>query len=148
MLVSNDKPVPPSLAAAQRLIVADMLPPEDPDERLMEAIKSPGKERDLLASACLQWLIDGCLDFIKNGLGPVPLCSHSPGMLDRWWVEVIASKAVIPNSGWSSLDMVRTTLMTNEESSNREHSAFLKTVVPFKRNRPVNPGRQRSAVDR
>ena len=62
VLVSNDKPVPPSLAASQRLIVAGMFPPEDPDERLMEAIKSPGKERDLLASACLQWLIDGSRD--------------------------------------------------------------------------------------
>ena len=133
VLVSNDKPVPPDRAAAERLIVAGMLPPDDPDERLMEAAKSPGKDRDLLASACLQWLIEGCADFIANGLGPVPLCSHAPAGLERWWAEVVANGTIIPGSGLSSVHEIRATLMPNEESSNRELSAFLKTVVPFKR---------------
>jgi putative DNA primase/helicase len=133
VLVSNDKPVPPDRAAAERLIVAGMLPPDDPDERLMEAAKSPGKDRDLLASACLQWLIEGCADFVANGLGPVPLCSHAPAGLERWWAEVVTNGTIIPNSGWSSVDAIRATLMTNEAPRDNELSAFLKTVVPFRR---------------
>ena len=134
VLVSNDRPTPPDRASAERLIVAELHPPQDPDERLMEAIKSPGKERELLASACLQWLIDGCAEYQQHGLGPVALCAHAPVGLERWWAEAVQDGRIIPKVGRSSLDEVRAVLGALEPMPhNRDLAAFLKTVVEFKR---------------
>lgn len=71
VLVSNHPPCPPDHASAERLIVARLAPPVDPDERIMAILKDGGPERDALAGACLSWLLKGCADYLQHGLGPM-----------------------------------------------------------------------------
>jgi hypothetical protein len=143
LLVSNDTPTPPDRACAERLIVAGLQPPADPDERIMEALKTPGPERDNLAGACLSWLLAGCADFQANGLGPVPLYGHTPTGLAAWWQEAIAAGRIVPGQGWATLADIREDLAAYDAGMqhlhDREVASFLRTVVTFKR---FNDGRR------
>ena len=142
ILISNDRPSPPDKASAERIILAEMRPPNDHDEALMATLKTPGPARDEIAAACLSWLIRGCADFLTHGLGPVPLMAFSPAGLDRWWADGVAVGRLVPEgSRWSSLGEIRDDLTAaglNESLSDQELASFLKTVVDFKR---TNTGR-------
>jgi phage/plasmid-associated DNA primase len=143
MLVSNDAPTPPDRACAERLIVAGLQPPADPDERIMEALKTPGPERDNLAGACLSWLLAGCADFQANGLGPVPIYGHTPTGLAAWWQDAVDASRIVPGEGWATLAAIRDDLAAYDAGMlhlhDREVAAFLRTVVAFKR---FNDGRR------
>ncbi len=134
VLISNGTPTPPDRASAERLIVVGLQPPQDPDERLMEAIKTPGKGRDSIAAACLQWLMDGCAEYQEHGLGPVPLHAHAPAGLERWWSDMVALGRIVPGKGWATLHAVRSLLRDiDPKPHDRELAAFLRTMVQAKR---------------
>ena len=139
LLVSNDPPVPPGVAEAERMILARLRPPDDADEGLVAALKTPGPERDAIAAACLAWLIRGCADFLAadRNLGPVPMIAFQPVGLERWWTEGVASGRLHPGgTPRTSLDAVRQDLVAagvEPMPSNNEIAAFLKSVVAFKR---------------
>ncbi len=138
VLVSNDAPTPPDRACAERLIVAGLQPPADPDERIMAALKTPGPERDLLAGACLAWLLAGCADFQANGgLGPVPIHGHTPTGLVAWWQDAVGTGRIVPGQGWATLAAIRDDLAAYDAGMqhlhDRELAAFLRTVVSVHR---------------
>jgi len=138
-LVSNDLPSPPDLASAGRVILAKLRPPEDADERIVATLKTPGPERDEIASACLSWMTHGCADFLANGrtIGPVPLIAFQSVGLDRWWSEAITSGRLVPGGRpRTTLDDIRRNVVAagvDPIPHNNELSAFLKSVVAFKR---------------
>jgi hypothetical protein len=139
VLVSNDPPTPPGKAEAERVILARLRPPDDADESLVAALKTPGPERDAIAAACLTWLIRGCTDFLAadRSLGPVPLIAFQPAGLDRWWSEGVATGRLVPGSTpRTPLEAIRQAVIAGGVDplpSNNELAAFLKSVVPFKR---------------
>jgi putative DNA primase/helicase len=139
LLVSNDTPHPPDAAAAERVILARLRPPDDADERIVTTLKTPGKARDAIAGACLSWLLRGCSDYLAHGrnLGPIPHLAGPPTALDRWWADAVASGRLIPGGApRTPLEVIRQDLIaTGVEPvpNNHELSAFLKSVVEFKR---------------
>lgn len=110
VLVSNDPPSPPDRAAADRIILAKLMPLEDQDERIRVTLDTPGPERDAIAASCLSWMTRGCADFLANGrnIGPVPLIAFQSVGLDSWWSEAIASGRLVPGGRpRTTLDDVR-----------------------------------------
>ena len=139
VLISNSEPLPPDRACAERILLAKMLPPDEPDERLMTALKDGGPDRDRLASACLGWLFEGCREYLLDGLGPLPSAVPlSPG-LELWWVSGVSSGRVLPRKGWSSLADLLPSITKHFTTSaepvphSREIAAFLKSKVQGKR---------------
>jgi len=146
VLISNEKPTPPDRAIAERLVVAELSPPVDPDERIMAALHEGGPRRKQMAAACLDWLMRGCTAFLaEGGLGPVPLYAFSPVGLERWWADAVNSGRIVPGEGWSPLADAHADLKTFAAADGwkppheREIAAFLRTVVNFKR---TNEGRK------
>lgn len=145
VLVSNDRPSPPDAASAQRLVVAELRPPDDADERIAETLKTPGPERDRIASACLAWLIEGCQAFQINGLGPVPMFSHQPSGLAAWWDDAVRAGRIVPGGNWTPLAAIREDLddYARRDSwvppRDNELSAFLQSIVEKRR---FNDGRR------
>ena len=139
MLVSNDPPSPPGKAEAERVILARLRSPDDADESLVAALKTPGPERDAIAASCLSWLISGCADFMAadRNLGPVPMIAFQPVGLERWWLEGVASGRLLPGgTPRTSLDVIRQDMIAvgvDPVPSKNEIAAFLKSVVAFKR---------------
>ena len=144
-LISNDPPMPPSKASAERLMVAKLVPPDEHDERLMAVLKDGGVERDQLASACLSWLLDGCRQYLAEGLGPYSSLVTAPAGLEKWWAYAIQEKRIIPKTGWTSLANIMVSVRADMEATGqdvpieREVSAFLITKVLPKR---FNHGRR------
>ena len=138
-LISNDLPSPPDRASAERVILARLRPPDDQDERIVATLKTPGPERDEIASACLSWLTRGCADFLANGrsIGPVPMIAFQPTGLDRWWAEGVASgRLVAGGKPCTTLGQIRQDMIAagvEPPERDNELSAFLKSVVEFKR---------------
>ena len=144
-LISNEPPMPPSKACAERLMVAKLVPPDEHDERLMAVLKDGGVERDQLASACLSWLLYGCREYFAEGLGPYSSLVIAPTGLEDWWEYAIQEKRIVPKTGWTSLEEIMLSVRLDMQATGqdipieREVSAFLKSKVIFKRN---NQGRR------
>ncbi len=139
LLIANDPPTPPDRASAERVIIGTMVPPTDPDERIMDVLKDGGPERDALAGACLSWLLKGCADFLAHGLGPVQTAARSPQSLESWWERRVAEGAIVAGRGRTSLEAFAADLATFLEPSgdvppcSNDLSAFLRTKVQWKR---------------
>ena len=134
VFVSNHLPTPPDRASTERLIVGEMRVPTEVDERLVEALRAAGPERDRIGSACLSWLIRGCAEYLEHGLGPVALCAHKPAGLELWWADALEGGR-ITLGGWSALSAVRADLTGHDCASVGDHdlAAFLRTKVEAKR---------------
>lgn len=139
LLIANDPPTPPDRASAERVIVGTMVPPTDPDERIMDVLKDGGPERDALAGACLSWLLKGCSDFQMHGLGPVQTAARSPQSLESWWERRVTEGAIIAGRGRTTLEVFMADLAAFLEPSgdvpprSNDLSAFLRTKVQWKR---------------
>jgi len=139
LLIANDPPTPPDRASAERIIVGRMRPPDDPDERIMAALKDDGPERDALAGACLSWLLKGTSDFLAHGLGPVQTAARSSASLESWWERRVAEGGIAAYRGWMPLDAFAADLATfvgqreGDAASAHELAAFLRSKVQFKR---------------
>ena len=139
VLVANEAPRPPDNASAERLIVAKLFPPDDPDERLVQVLADGGPARDQLASSCLGWLCDGCRDYLAEGLGPVPSVAAMPTGLDQWWQQATAAGELVARRGWTTPSLVWDHYATWSQhegqpvASARELGSFLRTVVQAKR---------------
>jgi hypothetical protein len=143
LLVSNDKPKPPDNPSAERIILGEMSPPVEPDERLVQVLADGGKEREALAGACLSWLVAGCADYVQHGLGAVPSMATVPQGLDQWWQESVAAGEIRPQRGQASLVEVAahfaawTERMQAGIVSDRELAKFLMCRVGSKRTKAV-----------
>jgi hypothetical protein len=139
LLIANAEPKPPDRASAERLILAKLEPPNDPDERIMAALKDGGPECERMASACLAWLLRGCAEFLAEGLGPVPAAGFESEGLARWWDRGTSEGWLLPGRGWSQLGAIMAKVKAYQQARGedafheREVSAFLKTKVDFKR---------------
>jgi putative DNA primase/helicase len=141
VLVSNSTPKPPDLASAQRIILAELRPPDDPREDMMETLKTPGASRDAIAAACAAWLIEGAQEYLEAGLGPIPLCGHVPGPLSRWWDNAVTEGRIDTSAQtWTPLATIKQDLVDHwpaypgeDLPHDRDLALFLKTKVQFKR---------------
>jgi len=136
LLVANEPARPPDNPIAERVILAELMPPDEIDERLAKVLGDGGPERAVLAAACLSWLIAGCAEFQEHGLGPVPLCGHKPTGLDAWWAELIGNGTIVPGRGWAHLSEIRPLLTEAVQGlHNREIAQFLRTRVVCNRHK-------------
>lgn len=141
VLVSNSTPKPPDLASAQRIVLAELRPPDDQREDLMEVLKTPGASRDAIAAACLTWLIEGAQEYLDAGLGPIPLCGHAPGPLSRWLDSAVSEGRIDTTaSTWTPLATIKQDLVNHwpaypgeDLPHDRDLALFLKTKVQFRR---------------
>lgn len=141
LMIANDLPTPPDHASSDRIIIGTMAPPVDADERLMVVLKEGGVERDRLASACLSWLLRGCADYLRDGLGPVRTAARAPESLEVWWERSVGEGQILPGQGWTPLaafaDHLQAFLSPSNQSSphERELSNFLTTRVEKRRDK-------------
>ena len=139
MLISNDRPEGLDQASAERVILAELQPPVETDERLMQVMADGGAARDEVAAACLGWLVQGAAEFNAEGLGPVATMAHVPSGLALWWRESVAAGEIEAKRGWVTLEEIRGRLDAwterggHEPVGDKDLSFFLLTVVLRKR---------------
>lgn len=145
-IACNHRPRPPDAASRDRCIVVDWRRPDDPDPGIVALLATPGGQRNAYLRACLRWLVDGCRQYQRDGLG-VPDFARAevePIGLVAWYEEDVAAGRLVPGVGWATFAALAERAaewhrgQDAEPPSDKELGIFLRGRLAAKRRTPNN----------